>query len=440
MLLIVLDTLRADCIGKQYGEQAVMPFLTDFAGKSVYFTRAVSPSNWTKPAMASVFTSLYPGVHGVHYGARQGVADDPTSDVLGEQAQTLAEYLRESGYQTKAVQTNANLTAELGFAQGFEEFEFKIGANARAVTDATLAQLAQARSPFLLYAHYFDPHFTYEPPAEFRALFPDAGSLPASDQKLLSPKNVADFYWDTIRTTLKLQPAPRLPRLSDAGRDHLHRLYDAEVRFMDSQVQRLVETVLKEHPNTLVVVLSDHGEEFWEHGGMGHGTTMFEELLCVPLLLHGPGLQAVRIDKRVEALNLLPTVAAYLKRERSPAWQGVDLLRADTPSQPAFVRSKGFWITLQVDLECVIEGDRKLVLDHTHNTASLYDLQRDPAEQQDITGDAPAEVEKLKVLLEQHRASNSAHPQAQGTTAPVPLSDEEREHLRALGYLGGDGK
>jgi len=256
LVVVLIDTLRADALAAYGAQPRQMPRLDALAERGAVFTDVLSNSSWTRPSVASLFTGLRPEEHGANAGDR-----------LPEARRTLAEQLRAGGYETAAFVSNfAVVGAQSGFAQGFERFEELQGdpwpyARAERVTDAVLgfvdaraAQGAEARSLFL-YVHYLDPHDPYL-----------SGITPG--------------------------PWPEMQRNA----------YAAELRYLDPHLERLIAAIRERLAGpTFVLVISDHGEEFGEHGEGGHGHSLYHELVRVPAVLVGPGVEAQRIDARLEA-------------------------------------------------------------------------------------------------------------------------------------------
>lgn len=436
VVFLLLDTLRADRVDATRNGEAVMPFLSAFARESVYFSKAVTPCSWTKPAMASILTSTYVDVHRVYYSIESEIPERPLSEPLPDSFETMAEYLAEHGYDLWAWQANANLTRELGFAQGYPDnrYIFANGARANHISDAAMNALDQLQAPFFLYLHYMDPHLPFTPPEEVLSLFGEEPELTEADQKSLHPDQIISFLMDQLKTNLGLKAEAAFPPLSEGGRAQLERLYDGECRFLDDNIGPLIRKLQRRFPETIFVILADHGEELAERGNLGHGHTLFEELIHVPFLIQGPGLEARRIDTTVEVLGLLPTLAALLGLPERPQWQGRNLLSPpDGITPPRYSRTKGSWDFLKIDLESVQQGPQKLIVDRSHDRKMLFDLVHDPDERNPL----PVEGEEgaaLESLLEAHRKENAERATGRVTPMSIPIDPETMEELRALGY------
>lgn len=423
VVLIVMDTLRADRLDAKRNGKAVMPFLSRMAASGTAYRHAISPSSWTKPTMASLFTGLSPQAHGVIYSARQEDPTNPTSDRLSEVHVTLAEQLQARGYRTWGYQTNANLTAALGFAQGFVagDYHFANGAPARQVTDQALDAATQFAGPFFLYAHYMEPHAPYHVPEGLAdALGPQPG-MTAYDREVLGDDGrFMAYYMDQVQTALGLQASASLPDLSPEGKAAVRHRYDLECLAMDQAIEALVTGIQAVHPNTVFLFVSDHGEEFWERGGMGHGTTLFQEQVHVPYFWAGPRVPQQKIETTLSIQQLGKQLLDYLDGKAD--W--------DSPeSAPVYSYSRGPWPALGVQVEGVYRDGYSYLVDRRTESTSLFNLARDPAEMRNL---APAEAERAEAfgaLLEVPRSLEA------GAVDGAPLSEADRERLEALGYV-----
>ena len=434
VVFLLTDTLRADRLGAKRCGFPLTPHLDDLAARGVSFKDTTANCSWTKPSMASLFTSLHVDAHHVQYSARNEDPEHATSDVLPDSFETLAELLAGRGYDTFAVQTNANLTRVNGFSQGFREdrYLFSNGAPANWVTQRALEALDTLKPPFLLYAHYMDPHAPYEPPQAYRDMFGPAPELSTTDMALLS--DFMAYYMDQSLTACGVRKQHELGDLSPQGKELVHRLYDGEVRFMDDQIGLLLDRVLSEFPNTIIIAAADHGEEFWEHGGMGHGTTLYEEQMRVPLLWAAPGIEPRTADTPAELIDILPTLAAQVGVSPNPVWRGKNLFADTTPATLRFGRTYGPWKELGLDLESALRAPDKLIRNNRDASHLLFRLDADPGETANAAAARPQLVEELSALLDTHRARNTTiateHPATSAT-----LDEETKARLESIGYL-----
>jgi arylsulfatase A-like enzyme len=433
VLLVVVDTLRADHCSVYGYERDTTPRLRALAQEGVRFDRAYAPVGLTAPSHASLFTALHPLTHGL---VRNGLA-------LGDEQVTLAEYLSVRGYQTAAVVSSFVLDRRFGLDQGFAFYDdafdpgeatvevaewegqaVEEGFDRRAdhTTRRAVAWLRGSRdpaAPFLLFVHYFDPHAPYEPAPSHADRF-----APASD-------------------------------------DHLARAvaaYDAEIAFTDDAIGQLLDALdeLGLSDGTVVVVTADHGEGLMQRGYMLHGVSVHEEEVRVPLLVRWPGHIPTggRIAEPVSVLDLLPTLADLVgvaseggafegrslagalanaepldperplvlyRRDFGPAELGPTLLDDGDDATPD-VEVAGAQVALR-------KGRWKYVLAPQESPPVLYDLEADPAELVDVSGQSPQQAERLRSRLERWLA---AHPS--GAAPPREPTAEDRARLRALGY------
>ncbi len=453
VVLIVIDTLRADHVGAYGYARPTSPSLDGLAASGTRFTRAYAPSSWTGASVASIMTGLYPEVHGLKLH----------NSVLSAELPRLAESFHDAGYETAAISANpAFVTPELGFDQGFRRFQMLHGpptteadggdiiwadptmtqlvkvATANRVTDAALAWLHGLRgAPFFLYLHYFDPHAGYFPPPEYASRF-------GAD-----PRSV--FAGPRQRIAMWSGRAPENP--DDLAT--LIALYDGEVAFTDAEIGRLLATLssLITTP-TIVVVTADHGEEFGDHGGLQHGRTLFEEQLRVPLIVaaiggasgsdsragvlaHGRdplGLSAGSLIETpfslVDLWALLAGITGVAPTPGKPALTLGDLatVRESSPifADLATVGRLHRWAEITDPWKLIVNRDR---------TLSLYDLAADPHEQHDRATDEPGRARSLRADLASRNAACVAQRTGSGPRELRPLSDERRERLRALGYV-----
>jgi len=316
VLLVVVDCLRADRLGTYGYDGATSPVLDRLAGASLLFEQAHSTAAWTKPAIVSVLTGLYPARHG---------SVDPF-DVLPRVDATLPELLGNAGYQTVFLNGgNTFVSHEFGFDAVFGDYELLDMGDAREVVDAFRARAAALRTgPFFAYLHLMDVHLPY-------GTAPHAMRISQSTalREELQPGRI------NVGTVRALSEKGEL---SAIDRELVGQLYDAQVRFVDSQLARLL-AVLGEAglaDSTTVIVTADHGEELWEHGNFEHGHTLYNEITQVPLLIFGAGVPAeYRGERRAEPVSLVdlaPTIlglAGVAPRERSTdGLGGLDLLVA----------------------------------------------------------------------------------------------------------------
>ncbi len=441
VVLIVVDTLRADHLGAYGYARPTSPRLDDLAASGVRFATTRSASSWTASSVASIFTGLYPAVHGLEKG----------DDVLAGDLTTLAERFAANGYATAGFSANAAfVTTEQGFAQGFDEFRVLHGeplrfdsredkipldalwktwakvASADVVTDAGLTWLEQhgSRAPYFLYLHYFDPHAGYFPPSPYRERMGVAADAPL----------VGPGQWDFWMLSTKFGASPEQLAM-------LRQLYDGEIAFVDDEIGRLVATLDRRGDHPLIVVTSDHGEEFGEHGGLQHGATLFEEQLRVPLIVTGPRIpKGAVVDTPVSLVGLAATLgelaglAGSATPPPQPSFAGLIEPGASSDEQSVAGRTEAMFADLDAvkarHRDAIVDGRWKLIRS-VDEQRHLYDLLADPGETQDLAATDTSDGDRLATMLDD-RARLAASIRI--APATVPDSALRRARLKALGY------
>lgn len=441
VLLIVIDTLRADRIAATRNGVPVMPKLHAFAERSWWFENAFSQASWTKPSVVSILTSLYPATHRVQFGIPANwFKDQDRSRVEGLPAekQTAPHFFKQHGYATAAVQTNGHLQPQYGFAQGCDAYNPAYWSSGTQVTDFGLADAARLEPPFFLYAHYFDPHAPYGAPEPHYSAFGPVPGFSAEDTAWIEDaEHFKPYYMDKIMHDMGKKPARAYSDLSEQGRERLRTLYDGDCHYADAEVTRLIEGVRELRPDTIVVITADHGEEFWEHGSIGHAKTVYQEVINVPLIVSIPGLPALKIKAPVETIDILPTLAEAAVVPANPAWQGRSLLSPQLRARPVYCETNGSLPETGLDKWTIIDGPFKLIRDHARDV-ELYDLSADPREQRNLLAEAADRAAALGKTMDQHFADALAHPAAKIPPTVNALDDDTKEQLKSLGYIGGE--
>lgn len=408
LLIITLDTTRADSLGAYGGQGNHTPRLDRLAREGIMFRNCVTPVPLTLPAHASLFTGRTPLAHQVRNNARY---------VLAPEESTLAERLRAVGFTSYAVIASYVLLGRFGLDQGFDEFDdsldtykamnsYNTEIPADAVSDRFLAWLDKNKEKrFFAWVHFYDPHEPYQPPREFR-------------------------------------PGP--------GDVDPHSLYLGEVEFMDRHVGRILDALESSGllPRTLVVVVGDHGEAFAEHGERGHAIFCYEENLRVPLIFRHEKLRTAgsAVTRRVSLIDVLPTVLELFGLDRDEGLHGHSfascLRQGGAPPAPrlAYLESLyGFEEMGWAPLTGIIDGDLKFI---SLPRPELYDLRSDPGEKENIYQARPDLARRLKESL---GAFVSAHTEVRAGAARE-LTTEDLLQLRSLGYVSsasrprGDGR
>lgn len=423
-VLIVVDTLRWDFLGCYGHPRNTTPFVDALAAEAVTFERAYATAPWTKPSVASMFTGLYPSAHG-----SQGPGPP-----LRPSVETLGEILRRHGYATAGVISNEILEARKGFGQGFDIYlDSEARGHDYVSTDGVTAQgidrlreFVDDPRPFLLFLHYFDPHFNYKRHPEFGFAAESAGRL------------------DGTQSIHELRAMRG--ELTEEEVGFLRDLHQEEIRFTDAGIGRLLAALreLGLDRNTLIAFTADHGEEFLERGWLGHIRSLYEELLRVPLIIRPPGGagQARTVPTPVSLVSLTPTILDLLGIDIAPfRFQGPSLAphvlgSPDPDANPgavfAEVAFRGFTLPTSTFKHAVLGPRFKLIRDARNGALELYDLQADPGERRDLTPEREDLVRRMLPLLKQHLRLARERPAEE----KVPqLSDRDVEVLRELGYL-----
>jgi arylsulfatase A-like enzyme len=431
VLLITIDTLRADHLGAYGYRRATSPKIDALARRGVLFEQAYT--YW--PKTRGSFVALLTG----RLAAQSGYGK--THPTLVDFNPTLASVLQEAGYDTAAVVDNANVAGSLGYSKGFkryrETWEEKSLATevdkARAITQDATAFLAAAdpARAFLLWLHYVNPHAPYEPPAPFDTAFLDAAS---KSGPVLQP--VSGFHGGVAREWAKgVRPL-----------GYYVAQYDGEIATADAEVGRVLDALERSavRDRTLVLLASDHGESLGEHDYyFDHGENLFDPSLRVPLILAGPGIKPGRSSELASTLDIVPTLLDAVKVSYPPDLAGTSLLGALRGEPLARRRLPG-----QNDRNLLATWDRryKLVATPVGSEAryALYDRQSDPGETRDA-GPANASVlreERRELELFRERIDAQlvrTRRLLEGRPSGEPLSIEACDRLKAMGYVGVPG-
>jgi arylsulfatase A-like enzyme len=421
VVLVVIDTLRADRLGAYGHDRPTSPAIDALAARGLRFERAYAQSGWTLTSMASLLSGTLPHVHGVlrHTGEdRYGALDARFT--------TLAEALGAGGYQTGAVLNNSFLAPVFGLNQGFGHYDHQ-GARhdghrtAAATVDVGLAWWDQQTGPKFLLLHIMEPHLDYGAPEPWTRAFtpegPDPVPVPFGGDERWLPWLAGNDLPDA------------------ATRRFIAGLYDGEVRSADAAVGALVEGLEQRGAldQTLLVVTSDHGEELFDHGRFEHGHSLRSPVTRVPLIVSGPGISPAVSDVVVAHTDLYQTILAVGQAGRPAETKGQDL-RAIAAARPAPARVAVSEGCLYVaGCLSVVSGTRRLVID-TSATAVLR-VDAEAREVDDLSlAQQQAEGADLAKLLARIRGG-SLDPAVAAPGAGLPTDGELLDELRSLGYL-----
>ncbi len=413
VIVYLVDTLRADHVGCYGYGRPVSPRIDAFARHATLFRHTVAQSSWTRPSTATILTGLLPRTHGLH----------KRRHALSRQAVTLAEALRDHGFRTAGFATNGNVARSFGFAQGFDTYKL-LRRRHHSAPDVNV-QAAEwldgwdGRAPFFLYLHTVEPHAPYSPPLAFRQRF--APGVPDGLTQMRQVKRLHEG---------KLAPTPEIRR-------GLLALYDAEIAANDAAFGALLDLLVRRGlwQDTLIVFISDHGEEFLDHGGWEHGKTLHSEMLDVPLIIRIPGLGNGKIvERQAQQVDVMPTILTALGLPVPAAVEGRSLLpwiRGD--GAPGEEEEAFSWLdefgfrgaSVTTPAWRFIES-RASTLERT-----LFDRRTDPGERRDLAPGRPVRTGYLATHLRiAERPRAGALKPAEGR-----MNAEVREQLRALGYV-----
>ena len=419
VILVSIDTLRRDHVSLYGYPRLTTPGLSNFADDGVVFDDAVSTSSWTLPAHASLLTSLNPSFHGA-VDLHQGLS----SSLMG-----LPKLLQERGFFTQAIVTHLYLSEQYGFGAGFDRHTFLPETRAQQVTDRALAFLtSKGDEDFFLFLHYYDPHWHYDPPSPY-----DRSFDPTYEG------TTTGVWWDFKEETAE--------SIDPRDLHHIVALYDGEILYTDRHLARLFREMkrLRIYDKAMIIVTSDHGEEFLEHGGWEHQKTLYEEQIRVPLVvkLSQSRHRRQQVREQVSLIDIAPTVLADLGLPSPSTFQGRNLL-------PLLEGGESASGTVWSETEHTLDGSHKIAArrganadkaifslfgeDRSQDLLALYDLSRDPGESIDLAGESPASMERERLELERYLgllAEWRLHPTR---SVPVELTPEQLDKLRALGY------
>lgn len=435
VILISLDTMRRDQIGAyRHRGQSYTPALDEFALESVVFDNAFVHIPFTLPSHLSIFTGVYPGVHGV----------EDNGQILNEQLPTLTEILQGEGFETLGFAGNVWMKGEFGFARGFHLYEllpfdltFSDRVNRRALE--TLDQRPDPERPLFLFLHYFDAHSDFSntgtntlpyfaPEAYLRPIgvSPEDDSFCTDDGRCASDYLIAANAGDVLIDPLQ--------------HERLRAMYRSGVEYLDADLGRIFAELRARGlwEDSLVIVTSDHGEEFREHGQYIHNQPYVEDM-AMPLLIKLPGaaMAGARRARLAQSIDLVPTILDLLGIDIPDHVQGRSLVPVIVDDLPVneFVLGRSKLATSRFSVRT---QQWTFIYDRDSGNSQLFDRVRDPDELFDVVAQHPAEAGILREFLETAVRENREVVETLAVAAeqvPDFITDEEREKLRAIGYV-----
>jgi arylsulfatase A-like enzyme len=452
VILIVVDTLRADHLSSYGYHRPTSPQLDALAADSTRFDRCISPSNWTPPGHASIFTGRFPISHGAHKFVSEGNPAYPTCFPLDRSEVTIAEILADEGYRTAAVVANfAFVSRALGLDQGFQfwfaappkrlkplllSFAFKfelLGQSSFLVDPVPYRRAAEIKNtclwwierfgdrPFFLFVNFMDPHYPYSPPSPWSGSFIDQ---PA-------PSPIPGFP-GVVRNGLTIP--------TDSQRSLITSLYDSEIAYVDSEIGLFLSGLKRRghYSDSIIVVTSDHGELLGEHGLFEHQIGLYEPVTRVPLIYKPARTTPKPLASRpvVQTVDIVPTILDALEIPVPGVVQGCSLLRsADHPviAQHYADLHVADWYggRFGADQTALIVADKKLVLS-SDGTSELFDLSTDPEEQVDLAALDRATREQMSAIVAAWL--RDVDQKTPALEEPPDIDGETARRLRSLGY------
>lgn len=445
VLLVSIDALRRDHLGCYGYERVKTPELDRFAASAATFEYAYCNSPWTLPSMASMVTGRYPTVCGIDTGHR-----------IRRDLPTLAEILRDNGYRTEAYVTNVFMHPEYGYARGFDVYlmngglrrlyplrgtllykwtvaavrawRSKFGRNVDDTTfngEATVAalrRLAAGRRPFFVWCHFMDPHGPYTPP---RGYVPDYPGTSAAEAYRLMDE-LLSRGWGLAEMPMEEKFA-----------DEFEMLYDGEIAYVDEHFGKIMGALEEEGvaDETVVIVLNDHGEEFFEHGGYEHGHTLYPELIDMALVVRAPGhdLRKAAVSRYVSHVDIAPSVVDALGLATEAVFDGGSFLASPRPNGGAVFAEH---VKRGNEKKAVRSGGWLLIRDSVTGVPELYDLTSDRGAQENLAGKDLEQEEILGREIASYVNATEGAAKAMGAPPEMNLPEERKRRLQGLGYVG----
>lgn len=398
VLLIGVDTLRADRLSALGYGRPTTPHLERLADQGIRFPKVRVQAPWTLPSFSSILTSLYPSAHGAGRGGHQewtGVDPGTTS---------LAEILSRVGYETMGIVANGLLSPMYGLDQGFEGYRSKWSQESAQHDVGSVCEFIDSHrtTPWHVFWHIMDPHLPYTTEASFREAFTDPDYVGQFSARNSVPYDV--FTPPTGRRWYAHEGPPPAPDLSGADRRYVSDFYDAEIAETDAAIGRVFDALIAsgQWERTIVAFIADHGEGLGDHDHYHHGYTLYDDQVHVPMLLRIPGRDEGRVvNTSVAAIDLAPTLLGALGIEPPDDFHGHNLIAGDfEEEQSYFIESPTYDSSAQ---KAWVEGDFKYLHDPVFRTEALFDLARDPGETTDVAARHPELVQRARAELARFR-------------------------------------
>ena len=424
VLLIIVDTLRADHTGCYGYFRNTTPYMDKLSEDGILFKNAISPAPWTSPAIASILTSRYPDL--------MGITHDPI--IISKKQLFMAEILKDNYYKTKGIISHTFIGRDLHYHQGFDSFDQENAWGGHfSITSPSISQKAvdfinkNKKNKFFLFLHYFDPHFAYMLHDQYN-YFPDyKGEVKSRMSTHVLRKNA--------------------PNYSENDLKYLRALYDSEISFTDYYIGKVINHLkaLNLYNNTIIIFTADHGESFSDHlCWIGHTKSLYQELIHVPLIIKpAEKNEHMKVNKYTGTIDILPTILSTLqiKKPKNINFNGTEIDLTDINKiENRVIISDTKRMSL---LESVISDRYKVIKGKlwdyykpSEHTYEIYDLRNDPLEKHNLyPGIDNDDIHDLKLILEEWNTYVHSKQSEIGKVKSPQLSKKERERLRSLGYM-----
>ena len=426
LFLVTIDTLRADHLPMYGYSRNTAPFLSEIAASGTVFDAAYSTSSWTVPALASLVSGVYPPTHRVVHGmAEQGRVF--AQEVLLTEFTTVAEVLHDLGYRNYAVTANSHADVSFGFGQGWDRFQC-VGFGPAAMVEEAIEpwadEIQQHAGPVFVWLHYFDPHLPYDAREPWHQDY-DPGTTPEEAAVIKKARR----SWPQLPQEVTAD-LPRYMEIAIAR-------YDSEINYADASIRRVSERIPRLQ-QAMMIVTSDHGEEFLDHGQFGHAKNLYNETVRVPFILKLPeGRSPPRSEGVVSLVDVAPTLVVAAGGDVPDGWQGRSLLGPGAHQMNPVPADRGVLAALERfpqerHLDALIGSRWKLIVSRRTNDRELFDLGQDPGELRSLAGSASGQVRQLERRLQRFLASLPDPPKPPQTRE---LSEMQEQQLRRLGYI-----
>ena len=417
IILIVIDALRQDHVGTYGYYRNTTPNIDKLAEKSIVFQNAISQATWTKPSIASLFTSTYPSKHLTYY--ENLFEGHIGTNMLSDSFTTIAEKMMENGYKTYGWVNNGNIGPEFNFNQGFNEYKHIKSDNIMTAQLMDIIENHDKDDKFFMYLHYLGAHSPYTPAGRYKDLF------------------MEDDH-EYVNTTGKNKDDYRKLKVSKGQLEYIISQYDGEIRQSDARVGEILSILEKNGltEKTIVIITSDHGESFKDNPKrFGHGHHPYETQIKVPLIIHIPGndYHPMKIGSQVGLIDIAPTILNMTGIEIPNEMDGINMI----PLIKGFNTNRSVYSErIRVDSTFVAlkNGEWKYIIDIKTKKGKLFNLKEDPYEFQELKGYNKMK-EKFKKEIQQHYNENRRQSKKNRQIKPIRISNETRKELENLGYL-----